>query len=641
MDISLNKEQEIVKKTDGSMLVVAGAGTGKTRVLVEKVIHLLDRGVEASEILVLTFTNKAGDEMRERILSRKHHTKIPFIGTFHSFCAKLLREFGEVVGIEKNFVILDADASRRIVKSCMKQIGIDDITPKVIQKAISVVKINEALTGEKNIYTVVNEEVQQVVEQVFPLYKKNVRDEGAVDFDDLLIYATNLLEQRESIRNIVSSMYSHILIDEFQDTDSLQNKLIHLLKNEKTSVIAVGDTDQTIYSWRGADVHNLLTFEQQHKGAKTFLLTKNYRSSKTILDAANAVIEKNILRQKKELRSTRETGKCIEFMCSYDEEEEAEAVAEKILEVHKMGVPYREIAVLFRVNFQSRALEMQLLKHSIPYIVLGTKFFNRREIKGITSYLTLTQKPNSRSAYEYAVGIPQRGIGKKTLEKVFSGNKESLSPTMLKRITDFEDEIKSITKYSQQHTIDETIKHIVKLLDYRNYIEKNFDNPDERMLNINELIQFAKKFSYSQELGGIEQFLSEISLGSDQDTLRVANKQDSVKLMTIHSAKGLEFSCVFITGMEEGLFPLSREKDGVVLDDAEEERRLCYVAITRAKDLLHCSFAQRRGIFGTYKAMQPSSFLKDIPKHLLSKNNNLYDNMTSITNRKKGKDIQW
>ena len=608
MNTRLNAEQQdAVTISDSSLLIVAGAGTGKTRVLVEKMIHLLGSGVPGNEILALTFTNKAADEMRGRLRTRCPHVPhTPFVGTFHSFCVSLLRTHGEAADVPDRFVIFDRDACRRVVKRCMKQEMITGITPRVIQHAIGRLKTGLAADD--------GSEETDAARSLLPAYTRMMRDESALDFDDLLIETLNMLKRNPDVLKRVQSLHSYILVDEFQDTDAVQNHLVSLLRGNRTHIIAVGDTDQTIYSWRGAHVQNMLKFAEVYAPARTVFLTKNYRSSGNILAAANTVIGKNLMRQEKNLIATRGDGGLITRIEASDEEDEANGIAEHIYRLCADGGSYSDIAVLFRANFQSRALESAMITHRIPYTVLGARFFDRAEVKDFLAYLTLVQHPHSREAFTRAAGVPRRGIGVRTMERIFNGEERSLSPAIAAKVAGLRNDIARIAALAKTHTVADTLREMFSLLNYKKHCETAFDNPDERIYEVHELIAFSERFSHLGGTDGIAQLLAEVALSSDQDSLRT-NRKDSVRLMTVHAAKGMEFPSVFIAGMEEGLFPFLHGDYGS--HDMEEERRLCYVAMTRAKERLFCSFARYRGIFGAYKRMMPSSFLCDIPDHLI------------------------
>ena len=608
MTVKLTDEQRrAVEIVGSSLLIVAGAGTGKTYVLIEKIAHLLRQGIPGHNILALTFTNKAADEMRNRLttsLSAPVHSL--FVGTFHSFCFSLLREFSLEAGLPTPFVIFDREACKRVIKRCMKNENITSVTPRVMQYAIGRLKTGLAADMEES---VVNEATT-----ILPLYTLAMREESALDFNDLILATIALLEKNHTVRDTVNSRYTYILVDEFQDTDALQNKLISLLKGPASYLIAVGDTDQTIYSWRGASVHTMLGFTEQYAPAEIVFLTKNYRSSGSILAAANTVISKNVFRPDRELVPTRHTGCPISSIPAYDEEDEAHKIVQKIQSIHTSGVAYQDIAVLFRANFQARALETHMVLNHVPYTVLGSRFFDRLEIKGLLAYLLLLQNPNSREAFARASQVPRRRIGPRTLEKIFAEEEHSLPSATKERVAELRSDIQNITRLAEKNPVGYVLREMLQILNYKKHLEAVFDNPEERMREVQELIAFADRFSHISGREGVEKILSDFALSGDQDTLRT-DRKNSVRLMTVHAAKGLEFSHVFISGMEEGLFPFLH--DTYETHDAEEERRLCYVAMTRAKDGLYCSFAERRGFFGSYRRMRPSSFLDDIPKDLL------------------------
>ena len=423
----LNKEQEdAVRKNDCSLLVVAGAGTGKTRVLVEKVAYLLQSGVAARSILALTFTNKAADEMLSRVREKHPSAQLPFIGTFHSACVSLLREFHVEARVPEYFVIFDRDACRRILRRCMKQSGVTDITPRVMQHTVG--KLKTGLLSEGS------DDITAAAEQVLSLYTRALEQEHALDFDDLLLKVVVLLERNPSVRERVQSRYAYILVDEFQDTDGIQSHLVSLLKGKQAFVVAVGDTDQTIYSWRGASIHTMLSFAERYDPVSTIFLTQNYRSSGRILATANAVIAKNVSRQDKNLIATRSDGERIGLLVSDDGEGEAVTIARTILDLRIRGVAYNDIAILFRANFQARVLESQMLVQRIPYAVLGTRFFERSEVKDLLAYLELVQNPNSREAFARAARVPRRGIGARTLERIFAGQEHLLSSAAASKV---------------------------------------------------------------------------------------------------------------------------------------------------------------------------------------------------------------
>ena len=482
-----------------------------------------------------------------------------------------------------------------------------NVTPRVMQHAVGKLKTGLA-HSEVDAAAV-------AAEQVLSLYTYALEQEHALDFDDLLLKVVALLERNLSVRERVQSRYAYILVDEFQDTDGIQSHLVSLLKGKQTFVVAVGDTDQTIYSWRGASIHTMLSFSERYDPVSTIFLTQNYRSSGRILAAANAVIAQNNLRQDKDLVATRGDGERVGLLVSDDGEGEAISVAQTILDLCTRDVSYSDIAILFRANFQARVLESQMLAHRIPYTVLGTRFFERSEVKDLLAYLELVQNPNSREAFARAAGVPRRGIGARTLERIFTSQEHLLSSAAASKVARLRACIAHIAALAETQPTVDLLRELLTVLEYPKYLAATFDNPDERMQEVGELLSFADRFSHLSGFDGIAQMLAEVALSSEQDSLR-ANTRNSVRLMTVHAAKGLEFPCVFIVGMEEGLFPFFYDEDGV--RDAEEERRLCYVAMTRAQDRLYCSYARRRNVFGSWRNARQSSFLSDVPGHLLA-----------------------
>ena len=608
MKKQFNEEQSRAITIDNSsLLIVAGAGTGKTLVLTEKIARLLAQGIPDTNLLALTFTNHAADEMRKRIQHSTPHQRVPFIGTFHALSFSLLREFSAEAHVPEGFVIHDRDKCRRVIKACMKQADITEHSPRSILYAVG--KIKTGLGAE------FNNPLLDAAELVLPYYTRSMEEESALDFDDLILKTVSMLKREKTVRDSMQQRYSYIFVDEFQDSDILQNELIRLLCGEKTHVVAVGDTDQTIYTWRGAHVSTMLHFTERYTNADTVFLTKNYRSTGTILGAANAIISKNIFRQEKTLQPIRKHGAPIFVHVTKDEEGEAMMVAEEIMRLHtEERIPYNNIAILFRTNFQTRALETHMLSNRVPYHVLGARFFDRAEIKDLMAYLTLLQTPHSKESFIRVAAVPRRGIGNKTLERVFAGEESLLTPASMKKVTDLRNTINHLHTVAKEQPVNQVIKEIISSINYKEHLQKTYDNYEERMHEVHELIAFANQFSNVPGIEGIANLLAESALSSEQDSLRTGVK-DAVRLMTAHAAKGMEFSHVFITGLEEGLFPFFHDNSDS--SDPEEERRLCYVAVTRAKNNLHLSYATRRNIFGQYRNMKPSSFLHDIPDDLL------------------------
>ena len=596
----LNKEQmQAISLNDLSLLIIAGAGTGKTKTIIEKIYSLLTAGTKKEQILAVTFTNKAAREMQERLL--KKGVAPPFIGTFHSFCVKTIREYGELINIPKNFTIADRSDGKKIIKRILKERGETDVQPSAIQSLIAKEKIGTRYERPTSL--------QNLARDVAKEYEQALQKERSLDFEDLLVKAVELLESSKEVREALQNRYHYILVDEFQDTDEIQNKLIQHLKGKNTKVIAVGDADQTIYSWRGAKIEHMLSFVETYAPAKTIILNRNYRSTENILAAANAVIEKNVLRQKKDLITQRGAGEPIIYIQAYDEDDEALRVIQEIETLHKKGVKYADISILYRANFQSRALETVLVKANIPYQIAGTRFFEKPEVKDMLSYIKALRNPSSIEAFERAAQSPRRGIGATTLEKVRSGNESSLSTGTQTKLASFRGQLEWFGSHLAKLSISEMLELIISETKYHTHAEKTFESPEDRMETLHELVSFAKRFDSLPGDEGADALLEETTLVSDQDGVQ---DSDGVRLMTIHAAKGLEFPYVFISGMEDGLFPYTRVDKEREERDEEEERRLCYVAITRAKERLWCSFALRRSFFGITTKNMPSPFLKDM-----------------------------
>ena len=608
----LNKEQKIAVETLGcSLLIVAGAGCGKTRVLVEKMIYLLKNGVEEDNLVALTFTNKAADEMRERVEKGINKNINFFIGTFHSYCAHILRIYGDDIGIDSDFQIADNEKQKTLLKRCKKETGETELSISVIQRQISEFKRNNISVDE----------LLPGVEKIYFEYQKKISGENLLDFDDLILQGLQLLRSSEKTKKILNDKYKYILIDEYQDTDESQSALIKLMKGNKTNIVAVGDTDQTIYTWRGATVDNMLSFIQTFRPAKEVFLTQNYRSTKNIIDAANNVINKNLLRQDKELKTDKNGGEKISMIRAANGEHEAMLIIEEIQKLVERGYNYTDIVILFRANFQSRELEKHLIINNIPYTVLGARFFDRAEIKGLLSFLSLTKNINNYDELVRAANISGKGVGKMTIEKFIQGRE--ISPQVRRKLDVLLENVKFLKKELSNGTLESALFKFLEKIDYKTYIKNHFDNSAERWKEVGELLSYARRFSKLDGETAVTKLLEEASLGSDQDTLRY--KQKGVRLMTVHSAKGLEFPIVFITGMEEDLFPM-RRGDGVD-SDMEEERRLCYVAITRAIHKLYFSYASKRFFFGNFITSIPSSFLGDIPEGICEPHSEDSDNV--------------
>lgn len=611
MDIfsGLNPAQaEAVRTTEGPLLVLAGAGAGKTRVITKRIVHLIEKGIVPERILAVTFTNKAAGEMKARVRAMLGGGAGPYAGTFHSFCASVLREYAERLSLPRHFAIFDRDDSLKAMKRAIKDtLGADAwLEGAVALRRISRAK-GDGLTLE-NFRTNVSRDSDEELARVWEAYEARVRAEHALDFDDLLLETVLLLEGEEAVRQEVTGRFSHIHVDEYQDTNRVQHRLVEILARPHGNICCVGDLDQSVYSWRGARPEHMLRFERTFLGARLVVLEENYRSSETIVNAANEVISKNSARLPKVSFSSRGAGEKIEIFSAVDETDEALHIARETTKRIKAGVAPRDIAVLFRANFQSRALEEAFLSEGLPYRVLGTRFFERKEVKDVLSYLRVALNKESTSDFMRIANVPPRGLGTSSLEKIIAGERESLRPAAKTRLAELEVLLNSIAGKAREAAIADTLLYIVRVSGMEKYFKD--EGEEERLENLFELIGLAReKYAGLAPLLAVEQLLEDAALATDQDELTV--EKNAVALMTAHAAKGLEFDTVFVSGLEEGLFP----HDSLGEDrDEEEERRLFYVAMTRAKERLFLSYARSRSRFGKRALTAPSSFLDDIPE---------------------------
>ena len=623
----LNEPQKLaVLHKNGPLLIVAGAGAGKTKTLTHRILHLIQGGVPARNILAITFTNKAAQEMKERVNSLLQKEKIgdyadkPFIGTFHSLGVYILRRENEILGIPKHFTILDQSDSRSFIKNAIKARNLDpkQFDPKKIQSIISQQK-GECVSAETFYEHSNTGFFPRLVAEVWLDYEKRIKKEGAFDFDDLLLKTLVLLRDNQSVREKYQDMWRYVHVDEYQDTNTVQYELSRLLAGKERNICVVGDADQNIYSWRGANIRNILHFEKDYQGATVILLEENYRSTQNILSAANGVIEKNKMRVPKNLFTKQTGGEKISLYEANDENDEASFIAKKIKELAEKKVSFQDIAVLFRANYQSRAIEEAMLSADIPYQVLGVKFFERKEVKDILSFLRCSLNPENSVDMKRVINVPARGIGEVTLKKILAGQKETLPATTKKKFYEFEALLKNIKEVALAKKPSDTVKYILKETGMEHGLSLGGEEEQERIENLYELVSLASKYDIYQPEEGIQKLLEDAALASDQDSLMHKNETESrVRLMTVHAAKGLEFGTVFITGLEDGLFPhRSFGESGGSQDHKEEERRLFYVAITRAKQKLFLTYASVRTIFGSRNVTVPSDFLNDIPNELI------------------------
>ena len=628
-----NMQREAAMHKDGPLLIVAGAGAGKTKTITHRIINLIKEGINPNEILAVTFTNKAAKEMKERIIkeidkSAKGQDGIPFVATFHSLGVYIIKENASLLGFTRHFSILDESDAISIIKESLKELNLD---PKEYEPR----KIKGIISREKGKFTKLeefkenaisfNEFLNKITAQVWELYEKKKNKENALDFDDLLLKAVTLLKENENIRKQYQNRFKYIHIDEYQDTNEIQYMMSKLLAEEHKNICVVGDADQNIYSWRGANLKNILNFEKDYKNTKVVFLEENYRSTQNILEAANEIIKKNKYRPEKNLFTKNETGEKISLYEALDENDEADFVATKILEImDKSEINLSKIAILYRANFQSRVLEEAMLRYNIAYQVLGTKFFERKEIKDIISYIKASLNPESLSDIKRIINFPARGIGKSTIAKIFAGEIETLPIKTKLKINNFYETLEKIKNKISEDKTSEVLKFTLKITGIEESLKEEGEEGLERLENIKELVTLSLKYDYLENGEGIEKLLEDASLASDQDSLLVEEnksktEKQGIKLLTVHASKGLEFEYVFIVGLEDGLFPHERLGNTSNDKDSEEERRLFYVALTRAEKKLFLSFANFRTIFGSRQINSPSEFISDIPPSIIEK----------------------
>jgi len=624
-------QKETVLHKEGPLLIVAGAGAGKTKAITHRILNLIKMGVAPRNILAITFTNKAAKEMRDRVVKLiasdaelnlpLTFAERPFVSTFHALGVHIVRENSLALGIKKHFTIADEGDALALMKEAVISLRLDpkQFEPKRLKNVISRQK-GDLVTAEKYAGTVGNEYFPRILSSVWLAYEKLLAEHGSLDFDDLILRAVLLLEQNEEVRTRYQNLWQYIHIDEYQDTNVSQYKFSKLLAGEKKNICVVGDMDQSIYSWRGADFRNILNFEKDYPEAKVVLLEENYRSTANILTAANDIIKKNKVRKEKNLFTKKEGGEKIGLYSAYDENDEAFFVAGKTAELISGGVSPKDIAVLYRANFQSRVLEEAFLSRQIPYQVLGVKFFERKEVKDVLSFLRSALNQDSLANIKRIINVPPRGIGKVTLLKMFAGEEEKLPEATRKKVSEFRSMLGEIAEYALKEKTSDTVKFIMSRSGIEAMLKKGTEDDKERLENIKELVTLATKYDVLSPEEGMSKLLEDAALASDQDSL-VANtkkEEDAVRLMTVHASKGLEFPYVFITGLEQDLFPhggFGNAESGE--DRAEEERRLFYVALTRAEKKCYLTYASVRTIFGMKQVNMPSEFIIDIDALLI------------------------
>lgn len=625
----LNAEQRrAVETTEGPLLIQAGAGSGKTKTLTHRIAYLIaTHKATPYNILAVTFTNKAAKEMRERVallLGERAENRgfMPYMGTFHGICVRLLRQDGEHIGIPRSFVIFDESDRQAAVKQVSKQLMIDEkaFPARAISSLISSAK-NDMITPEE--YAgMANSPAQQAAAKVFPLYEKSLRDASALDFDDLIGRTVRLFETQPEIRKKWQNQFKYIMIDEYQDTNLAQYKLVNMLTNEHKNIAVVGDDWQSIYSWRGADFRNILKFENDFKDTAVIKLEQNYRSTKHILDAAHAIITKNAQRSDKQLWTDAGNGMPVQMLQVGGERAEGEAIVRRVRNGVDSGQRhYRDYAVLYRTNAQSRSIEEAFVHYGVPYrVVGGVRFYDRKEIKDILAYLRLIFQPEDRVSFERVVNVPTRGIGAKSLQNFISwqqslglsllsalqqaGNCGLITPKARNALSELGDILASLREVSEEATVAGLIDSLLRRIDYLHFLDDGTPQGEARQENVRELLSVAQEYQDA----GLAGFLEEVALVSDLDGTNFDG--DAVTLMTLHAAKGLEFPVVFMTGLEESIFPHSR----ALYDQSEmeEERRLCYVGMTRARQELYMIYAASRLLYGGVQHNPPSRFLSEI-----------------------------
>ncbi len=624
----LNFEQkEAVQHKNGPLLILAGAGAGKTKTITHRILHMIKEGVVPHNILAITFTNKAAKEMRNRVMNLissdpelnlpVSFNEKPFVSTFHSLGVHIIKENARLIGLTRNFSIYDKSDSYRAIKEAIIAEDLDPkkFEPGKFQRAISAEKGNMR-TVEKYQEVVGREYFSNIVLSVWKRYEATLRKEQALDFDDLLLKTAVILRNHPEVLEKYQEQWKYIHIDEYQDTNQVQYSISKMLAQKYRNLCVVGDIDQNIYSWRGANIRNILDFEKDYPDARVILLEQNYRSTQTILTAANTIIKKNRHRREKNLFTKNGTGEKIGLFEGYDENDEAHFIAAKSKELGEKGTPLNEIAVLFRANFQSRILEEAFLAHGVHYQLLGTRFFERKEVKDALSYVRAAINPESLADIKRVINTPARGIGKVTLLKILSGQENELSGAVREKIQRFRAILAKIKETTEKEKTSVLMKLVIKETGMEDEFRKGTEEDMERLENLQELVTLATKYDHLSPQEGVEKLLEEAALQSDQDEMQ--ENKDAVKLMTVHASKGLEFENVFVSGLEEDLFPHKRlTEERVSEEQSEEERRLFYVALTRAKKKLFLTFTGVRTIFGSKHINIPSEFISDIDDALI------------------------
>lgn len=657
---TLNKEQrEAVVTTDGPLLILAGAGSGKTRVLTYRIAYLIQNGTYPGSILAITFTNKAAQEMKERVgaLIGEEANKM-WISTFHSTCVRILRQDIEKLGFNKNFVIYDTQDQEKVIKDCLGELNIDDklYPPKKVLHTIGSLK-DKLIDADTYYRKNVSDYQKRRIAEAYELYQKKLKGNNALDFDDIIMNTIKLFRENPDVLNYYQRKFRYVLVDEYQDTNKAQYELVNMLAKAHGNLCVVGDDDQSIYGWRGADISNILEFEDDYPNVKIIKLEQNYRCTKKILEAANYVIANNEKRKEKRLWTENKTGEDIKLFRADSDREESSFIVKEIEKLIDEGYSYRDFAVLYRTNAMSRILEEGFVRSRVPYkVVGGLKFYDRKEVKDILAYLRVINNSLDGVSLERIINVPKRGIGDATIEKIkhYGQSRDmDLFGSMLeieyvegltKRAVNSIDKFISLMKYfislRDEMKVSDLIKEILEKTEYTKELrEENTPESESRIENLEELYSAAVEFEENAEDKSLSSFLERVSLVSDQDSL---NENGGIVLMTLHTAKGLEFPVVFIAGMEDGIFPHSSYQEEV--NELEEERRLCYVGITRAKQQLYITCAKQRLMFGRTMFNSISPFVEEIPEELIDdvsvKNQSGYgrvygyDNYSPLQNKK-------
>ena len=651
--MALNEMQQLaVDTTEGPLLILAGAGSGKTTVLVNRVEHIISSRLATPwQVLAITFTNKAAGELRERLVSAiGDEANDIWAYTFHSCCSRILRRFGERIGYTNHFTIYDTDDSRRVMKQCQKQLGIEDklINHKSILAEISRAK-DSLISPDEYKQTSQNDFRKSKIAECYEMYQKELKKSDAMDFDDIIFNTVKLLEENEDVRDLYQTQFKYVMVDEYQDTNHAQYVLTSLLADKYKNICVVGDDDQSIYRFRGATIENILSFENHYKGAKVIRLEENYRSTQNILDGANAVISHNKNRKGKTLFTRSGSGDKIVYKTVMSESEESQYIIDEIIKNVDNGMKYSDHAILYRMNAQSRNLEVMLTKSGISHrIIGGHRFFDRKEIKDIVSYLAVINNPSDNVRLQRIINVPKRAIGDtmfanvleiaaglgmsafEVCERADEFQKTSRSASKLmgftKMIRDFQECIED------GMGLNDLLQEVLEKTKYLDFLHEDIETYDDRVNNIKELSSMFIKYEEESEDANLSEFLEDVALISDIDSYN--EDEDAVVLMTLHSAKGLEFPVVFIPGMEEGIFPGNQSMFNE--EDLEEERRLAYVGITRAKKKLYLISSQQRMLYGQTSRNMPSRFLREIPSSVIDDQSVVARRSTGFTSAHSG-----